>query len=57
LCKAEEEKGEKMRKMKRMWRREIASHLPPTIVPEDNDACVMQMKTCYINNNITRYIS
>jgi hypothetical protein len=46
-----------MRKMMRMWRREIASHLPPSIVSEDNDACVMQMKTCYIDNNITRYIS
>jgi hypothetical protein len=57
LCKAEEEKGEKMRKMMRMWRREIASHLPPNIVSEDNDACVMPMKTCYIDNNITRYIS
>lgn len=29
----------------------------PTVIYEDNAACVVQTKTCYIKNNITKHIA
>jgi hypothetical protein len=29
----------------------------PTVIFEDNTACVVQTKTCYIKNNITKHIA
>ena len=50
-----------------VWLRRMISHIQkscghntmdtPTIIYEDNAACVTQMQTCYIKNNLTKHIS
>ena len=50
-----------------VWLRRMINHIQqscgigsmesPTIIYEDNDACVAQMQTCYIKSNITKYIA
>jgi hypothetical protein len=50
-----------------VWLRRMINHLPqscgigsiesPTIIYEDNFACVTQMQTCYIKSNITKHIA
>ena len=35
----------------------IGSMESPTIIYEDNAACVTQMQTCYIKSNITKHIA
>jgi hypothetical protein len=50
-----------------VWLRQMSNHIQktcglktvdtPTIIYEDNAACIAQMQTCYIKNDLTKHIS